>query len=126
MLMRPPLASTGSRSSGTRAASSGECTSATRACALQRELQRLHAALALKLCVSLQSQLGERQSALTPKMHASRDAAAHIRSLRAQARQLGERDSKVDFGSAIGQPVDLERTRPGRRHGARIIGIGSA
>ena len=43
-------------------------------------------------------------------MHASRDAAAHIRSRRAQARQLGERDRKVDFGSALGQAVDLERT----------------
>jgi septum formation protein len=48
--------------------------------------------------------------------------AANARGQRAQAGQFGERDSKVDVGSAIGQPVDFEWTRPGRRHGARIIG----
>ena len=55
-------------------------------------------------------------------MRAAAHLPANARRQRAQTGQFGERDSKVDVGSAIGQPVDFEWTRPGRRHGARIIG----
>ena len=83
-------------------------------------------------------------------MCASLHAAAETRAQRAQSGELRKRERKIDISSAVGQPVDIERLRPGRQlapreiardpfgerapirktrhfpgtpHGARIIGI---
>jgi len=59
-------------------------------------------------------------------MHATVHFSRHTGELRAQTRELGERNDKIDVGFSCGQPIDIERLRPGRRHGARIIGIEGA
>src|SRR5207253_1966956 len=73
-----------------------------------------------------QRQLRDGDARLALEVDAPVHAAGHARKLGAQAGKLGERDSKVDVGSAVSQPVHFERPRPGRRHGARIIGSDSS
>jgi septum formation protein len=59
-------------------------------------------------------------------MHTPMHLSRHIGELRTQTGKLGERNGEIDVGFSFGEPIDVERLRPGRRHGARIIGIEGA
>jgi len=78
-----------------------------------------------------QRQLGDSDTRHPSKMHTPLHLSRHIGELRAQTGELGERNGKINVGFSFGQPIDIEpnlgqRLRPGRRHGARIIGIEGA
>jgi septum formation protein len=59
-------------------------------------------------------------------MHTPMDLSRHLGELRTQTGELGERNGEINVGFGFGEPIDIERLRPGRRHGARIIGIEGA
>src|SRR5439155_21495540 len=85
------------------------------------QLDRSHAPLAHERRRAAQGELGDDNARLAPEVRAPVYAARHARARRAQSAELGERDSKVDVGSTFGQPLNLERSRPGRQLTLREI-----
>ena len=124
MLMRPP-----GRASAPDPRAPGPplppCPPAPRARLSPRKHHGLQAALALKHRRAVHAQLDHRKSAHAHEVRTPVGLPGNTATHGAQASQLLERHGEVDVGCTIGQAVDLERLRPGRRHGARIIGIGS-
>ena len=94
--------------------------------ALDDHIHPFQTSLASQFRRAAHRQLRHRNAGFPRKLHVAMHAPLHTRKPRAQSRELGKRNRKVDAGLGFGQPVDIERLRPGRRHGARIIGIASS
>jgi septum formation protein len=90
---------------------------------IHTNLERAEAALAGETRGPVQRQLGDSDARRASKMHTPMHLSRHIGELRAQTGKLGERNGEINVGFGFREPIDIERLRPGRRHGARIIGI---
>ena len=93
---------------------------------LHTNIQRSQASLTRQACSPAQRQLSDRHTRCASKMHTPMHLSRHVGELRAQTGKLGERNGKINVGFGFREPIDIERLRPGRRHGARIIGIEGA
>jgi septum formation protein len=87
------------------------------------DIQRAETPLANKARDAAHRQLHDGDTRHASKMHTPMHLSRHVGELRTQTGKLGERNGKIDVGFGFGEPIDIERLRPGRRHGARIIGI---
>ena len=98
---------------------------------LHTNIQRSETSLTHQVRGPFQRYLSDRHTRRASKMHTPMDLSRHVGELRAQTGELGERNGKIDVGFGFREPIDIEpgmgqRLRPGRRHGARIIGIEGA
>jgi septum formation protein len=93
---------------------------------IHTNIQRAQATLTHQAGSPAHRQLGDGNTRRTSKMHTPMHLSRHVGELRAQTGELSERNGKIDVGFSFREPIDIERLRPGRRHGARIIGIEGA